>query len=1596
MKVKNRIIAIILGILMLSGMMPAVAVHAAWPTESWQDSGIPDTQWHTDQTAAGQGSSGNPFIIDTAEELAGLASLANGGNTFANQYIKLGADIDLAGKEWVPIGTNDSHFSGIFDGDSHVISNLTIYTESNGCAGLFGNMGLYWGTCGIKNLGVVDVNIGGEVRYGGAMAGYVANNGFYKHAVFDNCFATGSISSESLHAQLGGLFGSIDIANTDNSSITVSNSYTACNISAVSTDNQIYYTRFVGGMFGKIERFGNPNTTLAINNSYSASRVYSANLERTRIGGFTGYVNTTNQITMTNCMFDTQAAGIGYGFSSAGVSFAGVAEKRTSEMTGILPSEWNTSVWQAEADLYPQPKSFSDSASSTVSGSSLVGALPLFLFENLTVPELSDTRANVRRSFTVPVIIDVNWSATPDGILEFSDGEVAFTSPASDTEVTVTATHTSGAKKEFTVLCKSGVNPADSTPPVITIGDITPLDFSASIPVTSDENADLYVLVRLSSEGAPNAGDIIASGSTVQGSGTEFTASVGSLQHSTAYTAYTIGADATGNVSDVVSKPFTTLQDQTPPSWQSHEYITVSGGIASFHCEFSEVGTFKYVVLPAVQTAPDKNQVAAGWDASGSPADYSGNHGYSGGYAAVAIDISSYVPNQYQVYLVCEDAYGNISNVLNSGLGFEIKGNVTFTVTDGADPIEGAEVTTGTATVTTDANGQAVISSLSGGSYTYTITSEGYNDASDSFEMDVQEKSVNVALTPIISASIFPVTCGFDLYSPDDVETTVTWNSAGAVSDIKAGGISIGAGNYSVSGDILAIKKEYITTQSTDSLVLTVEFDIGEPAALVIDITDTTPPYINPIEINFDLNSPADVSTVITWNSAQTVTEVVYGSDALIMPDTYTVIGSTLTIKADYLSAQGISEGDSMVFEIGFNTGDTAALTVHFVNGYIPSSNADLSVLTVGGSMVSSFDPNTFFYNMELPYGTQPGSAAASVSATADEPHAQVSITQASDIPGSASVLVTAEDTTTTKIYTINFTLGAAPIAHSITVQNDGHGTGSAIPTTAAQGATITLSSTPNSGCHFKEWQVISPESLTITGNTFTMPDEAVTVKAIFEADEITNYTVTFNSNGSVYAVKTVQAGTSIGSANWPANPTMPGYTFGGWYTGANGSGSEFTSATAVTETITVYAKWTADSDGSGDDDDNSDDDSDVSSGGGSIPSAPAYTADVKADNGESPALPVNVDKDTGNAAVNLDAQGGDNIAGGGSVSISIPAIPDVNSYTVEIPADYLSSSKAGGILTLNTDTGSIALPSNMLTTLEGAAGKNANITIGEADKNSLPGDVKADIGDRPVIQLTLSVNGQQAEWSNPDAPVTVSIPYTPTAAELLNPESIVVWYIDGSGKLISVPNGRYDPAAGTVTFSTTHFSDYAVGFNKVRFNDVMVGAWYNKAVGFIAARGITGGTGGGNYSPEARLTRGEFIVMLMKAYDIAPDTNPKDNFSDAGNTYYTGYLAAAKRLSISDGAGNNMFAPEKAITRQEMFTLLYNTLKSINKLPRGNSGMTLSGFTDAGQVDSWSKDAMTLLVETGTISGSGGTLNPANTATRAEMAQLLYNLMSK
>ncbi|MNI45926.1 Endo-1,4-beta-xylanase A precursor [compost metagenome] len=211
------------------------------------------------------------------------------------------------------------------------------------------------------------------------------------------------------------------------------------------------------------------------------------------------------------------------------------------------------------------------------------------------------------------------------------------------------------------------------------------------------------------------------------------------------------------------------------------------------------------------------------------------------------------------------------------------------------------------------------------------------------------------------------------------------------------------------------------------------------------------------------------------------------------------------------------------------------------------------------------------------------------------------------------------------------------------------------------------------------------------------------------------------------------------------------------------------------------------------------------------------------------------------------------------------------------------------------------------------------------------------------------------------------------------------------TGLLAGTYQVRYAAKYGYNPSPTT---DVVITSTKAAFADVAETSWYYPAINFLAAKKIAGGTDEDLFSPNDKLTRGQFITLLLKAYGIAPEENAKDNFADAGSTYYTPYLAAAKRLNIAGGVGDNQFAPNQNISREELFTLLHRSLGVLGKLPKGNTAATLSSFTDANQIAGFAQEAFKSLVESGILTGNNAQLNPKDLSTRAEAAQVLYNLL--
>ncbi|MBQ9413440.1 MAG: FMN-binding protein [Oscillospiraceae bacterium] len=170
--------------------------------------------------ASGNGTAEDPWMIDTEARLRAFAASLNERIDYRGTYLRLGADIDLSGEAWTPIGGSYARFDGCFDGAGHKISHLTMGSAEapmtleadNSCVGLFGWLNRH---AVIENVTLEDVSIhtrsSGSV-YIGAVAGRMSGadtEGDYRGAVIDGCTVSGTLSHTTAKGTffLGGVCG---------------------------------------------------------------------------------------------------------------------------------------------------------------------------------------------------------------------------------------------------------------------------------------------------------------------------------------------------------------------------------------------------------------------------------------------------------------------------------------------------------------------------------------------------------------------------------------------------------------------------------------------------------------------------------------------------------------------------------------------------------------------------------------------------------------------------------------------------------------------------------------------------------------------------------------------------------------------------------------------------------------------------------------------------------------------------------------------------------------------------------------------------------------------------------------------------------------------------------------------------------------------------------------------------------------------------------------------------------------------------------------------------------------------------------------------
>lgn len=363
---KQKFLALLLTLVtVMAFILPHSTAYAEVVTDLWD--GTSDTSWYDSENVK------SIYDITTAEQLAGLAELVNSSKNFKDVTFNLKSNINLAGKEWTPIGKFNQFwyaevpFEGVFNGNGSKISGLYINDDTRTNSGLFG----YVGTNGvIKNL-----NVEGSVlseQFVGGIAG--TNKG-----TIEKCSFAGSVKGSGILPEyIGGIAGENQgtIRKCVNTAVveggecvggiagcsTAYNEISECyNIGDVSGSNA------VGGILGKsgyqasvnncystgtVSGIGNSSQNIGgvvgsnsgrVNNCYNIGTVSGAGDSSQNIGGVIG-LDEQNVVNVHNCFFLNGKAVTGVGNGKYTVK--AITEDELAAKKTFTDAEWDFDmVW---------------------------------------------------------------------------------------------------------------------------------------------------------------------------------------------------------------------------------------------------------------------------------------------------------------------------------------------------------------------------------------------------------------------------------------------------------------------------------------------------------------------------------------------------------------------------------------------------------------------------------------------------------------------------------------------------------------------------------------------------------------------------------------------------------------------------------------------------------------------------------------------------------------------------------------------------------------------------------------------------------------------------------------------------------------------------------------------------------------------------------------------------------------------------------------------------------------------------------------------------------------------------------------------------
>jgi hypothetical protein len=189
------------------------------------------------------------------------------------------------------------------------------------------------------------------------------------------------------------------------------------------------------------------------------------------------------------------------------------------------------------------------------------------------------------------------------------------------------------------------------------------------------------------------------------------------------------------------------------------------------------------------------------------------------------------------------------------------------------------------------------------------------------------------SLNTTISSVISPTSTDFDKNTvhQTDIEVTMTLNGNSLLNITNGSTVLIDGTDYTVVGNTVTIKKDYLTMQSVGTTNLTFTFSAGADRVLSILVTDTTGvnnSSITPTTATFDknMNAQVDIPIALTLNGNSFIS-ITNGADILTQDIDYTISGEVVTLKKEYLAEQSVGT-TSLTFTFSAGASQTLFITI--------------------------------------------------------------------------------------------------------------------------------------------------------------------------------------------------------------------------------------------------------------------------------------------------------------------------------------------------------------------------------------------------------------------------------------------------------------------------------------------------------------------------------------------------------------------------------------------------------------------------------------------------------------------------------------------